>query len=105
MSRPTKKSRSVDHKKNESFDLDTLFKEWYNLKKNLSKLQEREEDIKKMVNKIMKIEKTSKLEGDDFKVEKRYQKRKLISRKDLPEDIFDKYCKEKEIEILYLKKL
>ena len=86
-------------------DLDILLKEWYHLKKDKSKLDDREEEIKSIINKIMKKEKTNKLEGEDFVVTKKYQKKKYLSKNIVPEDIWDKYKKETEYSVLYLKRL
>lgn len=87
------------------FDLDTLFKEWYNLKKDKKKLEDREDDIKTLINKIMKKENTNKLEGDNFSVSKKYQTKKYITQKTVPSDIWEKYYKKTEYSVLYLKKI
>ncbi len=97
---------SKDHKSSkDTFDLETLFKEWHSIKRKMSDLKDREDDIKKIVTKIMKMEDTKTLSAESFEVEQRSQKRKTISKADMPSDIFEKYAKTKEIKALYLKKI
>lgn len=99
-----KRAKSEGKNKNQ-IDLDVLFKEWYIIKKKKSELEDREDEIKKIVNKILKMEKSNSLESDYYKVTNRTRKVKYVTKNDLPEDIFEKYHKVRSISALYLTKL
>lgn len=89
----------------EKFDLETLFKEWYALKKKMSELNDRDLLIKKMIHKIMSREKTKVLESDNFKVTCKEQQRRVMKQSSVPLEIFDKYASTTTINVLYLKRV
>ena len=88
-----------------TFDLETIFSEWYSIKKKKSELEDREEEIKKIIHKILTKEKVEELESENFKVSRKSQTRRSVTKSDLPSDIYDKYSKSKKISILYLKRI
>ena len=102
-----KRSSSMDSTKKDphKFDLETLFSEWNSLKKKKAELEDREEQIKKIIHKIMKIENTNSLESDNFKVSRKYQSREFLTKSNVPSDIWSKYSKKSEFPVLYLKKI
>ncbi len=86
-------------------ELDTLLNEWSKVKSQKSKLEEREEKIKKLVMDIMDKQDTNKLYSDNYEVTHREQKRSFISQKDLPEDLWEKYKKTTKFSVVTLKRL
>ena len=102
-----KKKRSDGSKdsKKVKINLDDILSEWYKLKKNLKQLQEREDQIKKIVRVIMNNERSDKLKSDDYQVSKRTMNKTFLTKHDLPEELWNKYSKKKSIEALYLKRL
>jgi hypothetical protein len=86
-------------------EIEKILKEWYKVKKQVGKLQEQEEKIKKVMKKYMTDSDSSKVETRDFVVTLRRQKRETIAKANVPRDIWEKYCKESKFEVLTLKKI
>lgn len=84
--------------------LEELFKEWKKVKKEISLLESREQEIKDVIKDLMKEVGSDKLKGINYYVEKKRQVRTTISKKDVPEDIWEKYSKDSTCEVLYLKR-
>lgn len=84
--------------------LEELFKEWKKVKKEISSLESREQEIKDIVKDLMKEVNSNKLKGINHYVEKKSQVRTTISKKDVPLDVWDKYSKDSSCDVLYLKR-
>jgi hypothetical protein len=86
-------------------ELNELLQEWSKLKAQKQRLDERDEKIKKLIGEIMDKDESNKLVTDDYKVDRRYMRREMITKKDLPRDVWDKYCKKLEYPSYYLKRV
>lgn len=84
--------------------VDELLSRWNGLKRQKSDIEQEEEEIKELIKELMSETGKNYLDGRKYSAELKKQSRKTISRKDLPEDLWDKYCKTSSCEILYLKK-
>lgn len=85
--------------------LEDLMKEWSKVKRQISELDDREKSIKALVTDIMKDENVSSLYTENYKVERKIQRRSTVSQKDLPEDVWKKYSKTSEFPVFYLKRI
>lgn len=84
--------------------LEELFKEWKSIKKQISNLETREDEIKELIKDLMKEVRSDRLKGLSYVVEQKTQTRSTISKKDVPEDVWDKYSKTSTCKVLYLKR-
>ena len=102
----TNQKRFTSKKANISDEkLETLLKEWAYTKKRLTELEETEKKYKDSITKLMNKEDTDSLFSDSYIVKRRIQKRKTISQKDLPQELWEKYAKQIEYPVITLKKL
>lgn len=83
-----------------TIDLDELLNEWHKLKKKKSELSDREDEIKSIIKKILKKEKTDVLSGEDFTVKEKTITRTVLS--NIPKEIKDKYSKKSVCVVYYL---
>lgn len=84
-------------------DIEELLESWNNAKLEISKYEKLCDKYKTYCDKIM-----NKLDKDDLSSSKYTLKRKemtrsTISKKDLPKDIWNKYCNESSFSVFYLK--
>ena len=86
-------------------ELEKLFAEWYKVKIQVKKLTEQEEKIKKLVNKEMDREGSNKLESKHYICSRRSVGRETLSRKDVPNSVWEQYKKRTEYKNLILKKI
>lgn len=86
-------------------DLEQLFSQWSKLKKTATELEEKEKQIKKAISNLMDDDETDSLFSDTYTVKRRIQKRRTLSQKDVPEDIWQKYSKEVKFPVYTLKKI
>ncbi len=84
--------------------LEDLLNEWTKIKEQLSKLEEKQDKIKKLVGRMMDEEKETSFETDSYRVSRRTQTRKSVAQKDLPKDIWDKYSKETTFPVFTVKR-
>lgn len=85
--------------------LEELFKEWKSIKKQMSELETRETEIKDLIKDLMREVRSDRLKGLKYVVEQKSQSRTTMSKKDVPEDIWEKYSKTSTCKVLYLKRL
>ncbi len=82
-----------------------LLSEWYDIKKQISKLQSKEDEIKQTISNIMDDEDVSIIETNNYKVSRSYNKRTSLSKNSIPEELWKKYCKTIEYSTFSLKKI
>lgn len=84
--------------------LEKLLAEWAKLKRQLSALEQREEDIKKFICEVMDDRKKNMLDTENYQVKRRLQKKSHIKKSDVPTDIWSKYSSNSEFFVYTLKK-
>ena len=74
-----------------------LFTKFIQTKQKLDELQEKHDKYRKYIEEYMLRENLTSVEhsfdGKKYNIKKSLMSRESISKKDLPEDIWDKYCK------------
>lgn len=85
-------------------DISNLLDKWYDAKQELSLLEKKIEKYKHMVEDIMNRHNTDTLSSEKIVVNRKALNRTTISKKDLPSDIWDRYCKELFYSSFYISK-
>lgn len=85
--------------------LDELLREWSKIKKTIVEYEEKEAKCKKLIAKLMDEEDSDSLFSDSYIVKRRIQKRKTITQKDLPSEVWDKYARQIQFPVFTLKKI
>jgi hypothetical protein len=75
-------------------EIDKMFQAWYEVKKQIAELEKENEKYKKMAEKILKLEGTSKYTSNHFNLSRRVMKRNTIVKSDVPANIWQEYSKE-----------
>ncbi len=71
------------------------------VKQQIKELEEQETYLKKEITQIMKDYQVSELKGRSCRVQLRSMSRQTISKKDVPPEIWERYCKTVESNALY----
>jgi hypothetical protein len=66
-------------------------------------LEAEEENIKNDIQRAMDAMQTDVIETNNYRCKRSYRFRETISKKDVPEDLWDTYCKVSEYSVLTLK--
>jgi hypothetical protein len=85
-------------------DINSLLDKWYEAKQEISSLEKKIEKYKMYVEDIMNKRNIDILSSDKIIVQRKEQNRTTISKKDLPSDIWDRYCKELFYNVFYISK-
>lgn len=86
----------------DSKKVEELLEKWYSAKQEMAKLEKKCEKYKKLANDLMKG--SNQLKAGDYSVIKRRQTRTMISKKDVPSDLWDKYAKLTSYDAFYVSK-
>ena len=70
---------------------DKLINDWKNIKDEIAKLQKESDRYKRKVENIMENTGKTILKGTKYTIKKRHQQNNRMIKKDVPEDIWDKY--------------
>lgn len=98
------REKQSDHKVSDE-KLDELMRDWSKVKSKISELEEREKSIKDLITNIMNDNKSDTLTTENYNVKRRYMEKATISKKDVPNDIWEKYSKISKYSAMYLKRL
>jgi hypothetical protein len=85
-------------------DINNLLDKWYEAKQEISSLEKKIEKYKLYVEDIMNKRNIDVLSSYKITVQRKEQNRTTISKKDLPSDIWDRYCKELFYNVFYISK-
>jgi hypothetical protein len=84
-------------------DIEELLDSWYSAKEEIAKLEKMCDKYKNYCDKIMKKLEKDSLSSSKYILKKSEMTRSTISKKDLPKDIWNKYCNESSFPVFYLK--
>lgn len=84
-------------------DIDELLETWYNTKLQISVLEKKCEKFKRYCEKIMDEMDKNTLSSDEYSLKRTMLTKTTVSKKDLPKDIWNKYCSETSYTAFYLK--
>ena len=86
-------------------DLEKVLDKWHDTKKTITLLEKKCEDYKKYIANTMKKRELDLLKTNNYTVNKRHSTRESISKKDVPEEIWGKYCNRSTFHSYILKKI
>lgn len=91
---------------NEEFDdVETFLNKWYELKETIANLEKTMDTYKAMAEKLMSRKRTNVLVNTHFVLNKKEMSRLSVSKKDLPEPIWNQYAKRNTFNAYYIKKI
>ena len=85
-------------------DIENLLSKWHEAKQEIAGLEKKIEKYKSIATNIMDKENVDILTSNNFVLNRKDQNRTTISRKDLPEEIWNTYCKELFYHVFYISK-
>ena len=85
-------------------DIENLLNKWYNSKQELSQLEKKIEKYKMLAENLMNKENTDVIKSDKYILQRKEMNRTIIGKKDLPEDIWNRYSKELFYNAFYISK-
>ena len=85
-------------------DENELLSKWYDLKETISKLEIKLDEFKSHANNIMESKQTNFLSNEKFVLHRKEIKRRTITKKDLPENLWTQFSKETVCSAFYLTK-
>lgn len=83
-------------------DITTLLERWDKDKKKVAELETRIEKYKKLANKLMDKQGQDKLNSDEFTLKRRNQTRSMLTKSDVPADVWDEYSRTVTFQTFYL---
>lgn len=85
-------------------DIDELLENWFQTKKNIAVLEKKCERYKKLAEKLMDAKEEENLHSDKYILTRRNMTRENLSKKNVPADIWSKYCKKSQFSAYYFTK-
>ena len=85
-------------------DIENLLDNWYLAKQEICKLEKKIEKYKTIAENLMNKEKNDIISSANYILQKKECNRSTIGKKDLPEDIWDRYSKELFYNAFYISK-
>jgi len=86
-------------------DVETFLNKWYELKETIANLEKTMENYKNMAEKIMVKKKTTVLVNTNFILTKRELSRGFVSKKDLPESVWNQYSKKSNYNAYFINRI
>ena len=85
-------------------DIENLLNKWYSSKQELSQLEKKIEKYKNIAENLMNKENSDVIISNNFILKRKELNRTTIGKKDLPQDIWDRYSKELSYNAFYISK-
>ena len=70
-----------------------LLKKWWELKRDIRKMEKEEEAIREKIKNVMTTKGITQIRGGEYRVTYREMSRDTLSKKDCPKEIWGKYSK------------
>ena len=86
-------------------NVDKILQSWYDAKQQISELESKIDDYKKIASNIMDNKNIDCLKNDQFVLQKKDMNRTSISKSCLPVDIWNTYSKESLFSAFYISKI
>lgn len=83
-------------------DVDTLLEKWADARNNIAALEKKVDNYKKIMKQYFLKNNIQKYENDFFKVKQSTQTRSFITKKNVPNEVWEQYSKPQQIEFLSL---
>ena len=85
-------------------DIENLLSKWYNAKQELFQLEKKIEKYKVLAENLMNKENIDVIKSEKYILQRKEMNRTTIGKKDLPEDIWNRYSKELFYNAFYISK-
>ena len=85
-------------------DIENLLNKWYNAKQELFQLEKKIEKYKVLAENLMNKENIDIIKSEKYILQRKEMNRTTIGKKDLPEDIWNRYSKELFYNAFYISK-
>lgn len=85
-------------------DIENLLSKWYNAKQELFQLEKKIEKYKVLAENLMNKENIDIIKSEKYILQRKEMNRTTIGKKDLPEDIWNRYSKELFYNAFYISK-
>jgi hypothetical protein len=85
-------------------DISNLLNQWYDAKDEISKLEKSIDKYKKLADKIMNSNDTNIIKSGEYTLRKSDISKMTISKRDVPENVWEKYAKKCSYPAYYLTK-
>lgn len=77
--------------------LNSLFREWHDIKQNICALETQSDEIRNAIHLIMNDNYTNRLDTNEFKCTRSVYTRQTLHKQDVPPEIFNRYAREKPV--------
>lgn len=85
-------------------DIDDLLDKWYEAKQTIAELEKKQDKYKKLAEKLMSSSGSNSLSSSSYKLSRKNMIRLSLSKKDVPDDIWNRYAKQISYSAYYIKK-
>lgn len=86
-------------------EIDEIITLWQEAKIESKRLEAKEQEYKRILNQVLDLTGSDAIKGKFLQVERRVQKRRYLTRRMVPIEVFERYAKTSEISALYLREL
>ena len=86
-------------------EIDEIITNYYETKLQLKELEAKEQRYKRMIHRLLDVTRASQIKGRALEVSRRTQRRRIITRKDCPREVFDQYSREMVVPMLFVRAL
>lgn len=97
-----------DEKENVSLepaDIDDLITNFYETKMQMRELQQKEDRYKRLIHRLLDVTQTRQIKSRALQVTKRVQRKRILTKQDVPSEIWQQYSREIEVPMLYIQTL
>lgn len=84
-------------------EIDGLITDFYETKQQTQELMRKEKRLKNLIHRLLDITNSNLIKGRALELSRRVQQRRVITRSDVPQDVFDQYSRSIEVQMLYVK--
>ncbi len=84
-------------------EIDDIIVAWDKVRHQAKELVEQEKKYKRIITRLLDITNTDSIKGKELQVYRIHQKRRMLLKKNVPTDVYDKYSTSKEIEMIYIR--
>jgi hypothetical protein len=104
----SKTSPSRIHKEDDKISLDPaeiddLITDFYENRTQLQELTRKEKRLKVLIHRLLDITNSNIIKGRALELTRKTQTRRVISRSDVPQDVFNQYSREIQVPMLYVR--
>jgi hypothetical protein len=84
-------------------EIDDLITDFYETRTQLQELERKGKRLKALIHRLLDVTNSNVIKGRALELTRRIQKRRVITKSDVPQEIFDEYSRSIEVQMLYVK--